>query len=167
PPQLTITLSASSSPNGTNHTNSTNSTTHHPGNGAGNGTLWYYCDGGPTINATSAGSPLIRDCRALIADIETHEWSYKWISCSQHALVSNGTCVFGIETVPDNICLPFTTLETGNGDIVEWIRDSIARWGELDKGEEGRVGSWGESRCHNIGWWRDDYMRVKWGLYHS
>ncbi|KAK4210863.1 putative necrosis-inducing factor-domain-containing protein, partial [Rhypophila decipiens] len=129
-----------------------------------------YCEDGPSISALSAASPLVSDCRTLIDNLsaEVGNFSYKWISCKQHALASYKSCVFGIEHIPANKCFPWTTLETGNGDIIDWIEDSIDMWGGVvgdDKQE--RVGSWGISKCHNIGFRGDDYLPVKWGLYHS
>lgn len=123
---------------------------------------YHYCEKTEVINQASNGSPLIDDCLQITKNIDEDEWARKWWSCGQHAIVSAGSCVFGIETVPNNICYPFTTLEIGNGDIIDFIEASIERFGW-----EGRVGTMGYSRCHNVGRWRDDYLKVKWGVYHS
>ncbi|KAM7195070.1 hypothetical protein V8F33_006939 [Rhypophila sp. PSN 637] len=130
----------------------------------------HFCNDGPSILALSAGSPLVSDCRTLINNLNaSDDNSHNWNTCRQDALASYKSCVFGIEHIPPNKCFPYYTLKTGDGDIIDWLQDSIDTWGAVvgdDQPE--RVGTWGISEGHNIRYFGDEnYLPVKWGVYHS
>ncbi|KAK3490232.1 putative necrosis-inducing factor-domain-containing protein [Neurospora hispaniola] len=118
-----------------------------------------HCRGGGYFNATSAGSPLVDDCKVIIQNISPRGGTWHYMSGTQRTLVSHGSCALGIESTPD-VPKGLQTL-VGDLDISEWIQKSIDKYQW-----KGRVGSYGDTQCVSQTFKGDEYT-LRWGLYHS
>ncbi|KAK3489763.1 putative necrosis-inducing factor-domain-containing protein [Neurospora crassa] len=118
-----------------------------------------HCRGGGYFNATSAGSPLVDDCKVIIQNISPRGGTWHYMSGTQRTLVSHGSCALGIESTPD-VPKGLQTL-VGDLDISEWIWKSIDRYQW-----KGKVGSYGDTQCVSQTFKGDEYT-LRWGLYHS
>lgn len=112
------------------------------------------CGDANFINRSSAASPTVADCEQIIRNIDGGgSWSVG--VGFQRQLVQYGTCAFGVKGDAGNEA----TFKVGNSDIIDLIRDSIAKfaWNGL-VGAEGTMDCQGQSLFD---------VTVYWGIYHT
>ena len=107
-------------------------------------------------NQSSGGSPLVEDCRKVIAILERDlggSWKPEVVGKRHREIADAGTCHFGVEATSVNGNVNF---EVGAQDVIDIINESIKRFGG-----SGRVGAKGTMGCNgNI-----KQQSVKWGIY--
>ncbi|KAJ9129851.1 hypothetical protein NKR19_g10158, partial [Coniochaeta hoffmannii] len=111
-----------------------------------------------TDQTSPTTSPLVRDCRQLMDNIqEGGLWSVEGMGSGpshQHQLAQYGTCAFGVEKDGSGGDLWYYV---GNQDIGHIIYQAIKQFG-LD-----RVSAYGYMKCNAY----KKAPRVKWGIYHT
>jgi hypothetical protein len=118
-----------------------------------------YCDTSDFVDKTSAASPLVSDCQALIRKIQArapadrvdHEVENGF--GQQHEIEKEGTCIFGVQAIGKDGNIDF---HVGGQDIVDIITTSIEKFGG-----SGRVGASGSMLCKGT----VKSQWVEWGLY--
>ncbi|CAK7206937.1 hypothetical protein SEUCBS139899_009744 [Sporothrix eucalyptigena] len=102
------------------------------------------CGDSTFVDQTSSASPSVSDCMLLVNDIEGIDHSYM-IFADQQAILSNHTCVFGVQGKSGGTRI-------SNQDVVDLVRDSISKFGG-----SGKVGAKGSMVCGGD--------TVEWGIY--
>ncbi|CAK7233391.1 hypothetical protein SEUCBS140593_008587 [Sporothrix eucalyptigena] len=102
------------------------------------------CGDSTFVDQTSSASPSVSDCMELVDDIEGSDNSYKIFS-DQQAILTKRSCVFGVQGKSGGTYI-------ANQDVVDLIRDSIAKFGG-----SGKIGAKGTMVCGGDS--------VEWGIY--
>ncbi|KAI1073202.1 hypothetical protein LB507_010805 [Fusarium sp. FIESC RH6] len=109
-------------------------------------------------NETSDKSPLIKDCEAIIRNIEGNgrtQWTVQVVGKNQRKIAAAGTCAFGVEAtkVDGNV-----NFEFGGQDMINLINTAIGKYGK-----NGKIGAVGDLHCSgNV-----KQQPVHWAIYHT
>jgi hypothetical protein len=109
-------------------------------------------------NETSEKSPLIKDCEAIIRNIEGNggtQWTVQVVGTNQRKIAAAGTCAFGVEAtkVDGNVSFEF-----GGQDMINIITTAVKNYGK-----NGKIGAVGDLHCSgNI-----KQQPVHWAIYHT
>ncbi|KAG5655689.1 hypothetical protein KAF25_009188, partial [Fusarium avenaceum] len=109
-------------------------------------------------NETSEKSPLIKDCEAIIRNIEGNggtQWTVQVVGTNQRKIAAAGTCAFGVEAtkVDGNV-----NFEFGGQDMINIITTAVKKYGK-----NGKIGAIGDLHCSgNI-----KQQPVHWAIYHT
>lgn len=112
------------------------------------------CGDADFVNRSSGGSPKISDCEQIAINIDGGG-SWNVGVGFQHQLVQYGTCAFGVKGDAGREA----TFNIGNKDIIDLIRDSIAKFAW-----NGLVGAEGTMDCEGQSFYD---VTVYWGIYHT
>ncbi|KAK3991472.1 putative necrosis-inducing factor-domain-containing protein [Cladorrhinum sp. PSN332] len=106
-------------------------------------------------NHGSLASPLVSDCRQIMANIADNPTGYWTIDIDQQrTILRYGSCAFGITT--DQMVVGISYL-----DVTDIITDSINQYQFKREDHQWRVGTGGSIVCENID------SGATWGLYHT